>query len=149
MAARLRELYQKTVVPALTKDFGYKNPMAVPKVEKVSLNVGLGEATGNSKLMDGAVNELSLIAGCCQLAVIRQAGGIAVDRVAHAEGVSLLRHHVGEFAFVTADGLGDDDSDVIGRFGDHRSNRIFNGDSLAGPQPQLGRSLHGRVLGHR
>jgi large subunit ribosomal protein L5 len=61
--ARLRELYVKSVVPALTKDFGYKNPMAVPKVEKVSLNVGLGEATGNSKLMDGAVNELSAIAG--------------------------------------------------------------------------------------
>jgi hypothetical protein len=61
--ARLRELYVKNVVPALTKDFGYKNPMAVPKVEKVSLNVGLGEATGNSKLMDGAVNELSAIAG--------------------------------------------------------------------------------------
>jgi large subunit ribosomal protein L5 len=61
--ARLRELYHKSVVPALTKDFGYKNPMAVPKVEKVALNVGLGEATGNSKLMDGAVNELSAISG--------------------------------------------------------------------------------------
>jgi large subunit ribosomal protein L5 len=61
--ARLRELYAKNVVPALTKDFGYKNPMAVPKVQKVSLNVGLGEATGNSKLMDGAVNELAAIAG--------------------------------------------------------------------------------------
>jgi large subunit ribosomal protein L5 len=61
--ARLRELYTKNVVPAMKKDFGYKNPMAVPRVEKVSLNVGLGEATGNSKLMDGAVNELSAIAG--------------------------------------------------------------------------------------
>src|SRR5882762_1755587 len=57
--ARLRKLYATSVVPALTKDFGYKNPMAVPRVEKVSLNVGLGEATGNSKLMDGAVNELA------------------------------------------------------------------------------------------
>ncbi len=61
--ARLRELYQKTVVTGMVKEFGYKNPMAVPKVEKVSLNVGLGEATGNSKLMDGAVNELMAIAG--------------------------------------------------------------------------------------
>ena len=61
--ARLRELYAKSVIPALKKDFGYKNPMAVPKVEKVSLNIGLGEATGNSKLMDGAVNELAAIAG--------------------------------------------------------------------------------------
>src|SRR4051812_4413940 len=61
--ARLREHYGKTVVPALNKDFGYKNPMAVPKVEKVSINIGLGEATGNSKLMDSAVNELAAIAG--------------------------------------------------------------------------------------
>lgn len=61
--ARLIERYQKTVIPALTKEFGYKNPMAVPKVEKVSLNIGLGEATSNSKLMDGAVNELGAISG--------------------------------------------------------------------------------------
>ena len=47
----------------MTKEFGYTNPMAVPKVQKISVNIGLGEATGNSKLMDGAVNELSLIAG--------------------------------------------------------------------------------------
>ena len=63
MAARLREHYLKNVVPALTKEFGYKNVMAVPKVDKVSINIGLGEATGNAKLMDGAVNELSAIAG--------------------------------------------------------------------------------------
>ncbi len=61
--ARLHEHYAKTVVPALVKEFGYKNPMAVPKVQKVSLNIGLGEATGNSKLMDGAVSELATIAG--------------------------------------------------------------------------------------
>jgi len=61
--ARLKELYLKTVVPALTKEFDYKNPMAVPKIEKISLNVGMGEATKNSKLIDGAVNELTAIAG--------------------------------------------------------------------------------------
>ena len=61
--ARLREHYAKNVVPALNKEFGYKNQMAVPKIEKVALNIGLGEATGNSKLMDGAVNELGAIAG--------------------------------------------------------------------------------------
>jgi large subunit ribosomal protein L5 len=61
--ARLREHYVKGVVPALRKEFGYRNPMAVPKIQKVSINIGLGEATGNSKLMDGAVNELSAIAG--------------------------------------------------------------------------------------
>jgi large subunit ribosomal protein L5 len=63
MPARLREHYLKTVVPALTKEFGYKNGMAVPKIEKISINIGLGEATQNAKLMDGAVNELAQIAG--------------------------------------------------------------------------------------
>ena len=63
MAARLREHYQKQVVPALTKEFGYSNPMAVPKIDKVCINIGMGEATGNAKLMDGAVNELGAIAG--------------------------------------------------------------------------------------
>src|SRR5689334_4289197 len=62
-APRLREHYKKSVIPALTKEFGYKNVMAVPKIEKVSINIGLGEATQTPKLMDGAVNELSQIAG--------------------------------------------------------------------------------------
>ena len=61
--ARLREHYTKIVLPELMKEFGYKNIMAVPKIEKISLNIGLGEATGNPKLMDGAVNELGQIAG--------------------------------------------------------------------------------------
>jgi large subunit ribosomal protein L5 len=61
--ARLKEAYLKNIVPAMTKEFGYTNRMAVPKVQKISVNIGLGEATGNSKLMDGAVNELSVIAG--------------------------------------------------------------------------------------
>ncbi len=63
MAARLRETYVKNTVPSLTKDFGYKNINAVPKLSKISVNIGLGEATQNAKLMDGAVNELSQIAG--------------------------------------------------------------------------------------
>jgi large subunit ribosomal protein L5 len=63
MAARLKEQYLNNIVPALTKEFSYSNRMAVPKVEKVSLNVGMGEATQNSKLIDGAVNELTAIAG--------------------------------------------------------------------------------------
>ncbi len=50
--------YKDRVVPALVKEFGYKNVMAVPKIDKVSVNIGLGEATQNAKLMDGAVNEL-------------------------------------------------------------------------------------------
>ncbi len=61
--ARLRQHYLKSVIPALTKEFGYKNVMAVPKIQKVSVNIGMGEATQNAKLMDGAVNELGQIAG--------------------------------------------------------------------------------------
>jgi len=61
--ARLRAHYKKNVIPALVKEFGYKNVMAVPKIDKVALNIGLGEATQNGKLMDGAVNELQQIAG--------------------------------------------------------------------------------------
>ncbi|MBZ2184620.1 MAG: 50S ribosomal protein L5 [Bryobacter sp.] len=63
MKARLRDVYNKQVVAQLQKEFGYKNPMAIPKIEKVSINMGLGEATGNSKLMDVAVQELSAISG--------------------------------------------------------------------------------------
>jgi large subunit ribosomal protein L5 len=63
MAARLREHYLKNVTPALTKDFGYTNAMAVPKITKVTVNIGLGEATQNPRLMDAAVNELGALAG--------------------------------------------------------------------------------------
>src|SRR5438874_9570449 len=63
MAARLKEHYAKKVVPSLTKEFGYKNIMAVPRLDKISINIGLGEATQNAKLIDGAVNELGQIAG--------------------------------------------------------------------------------------
>src|ERR1700760_4301361 len=63
MAARLKEHYTKNVIPALTNEFGDKNVMAVAKLEKISVNIGLGEATGNAKLMDAAVNELGAIAG--------------------------------------------------------------------------------------
>ena len=61
--ARLKELYQKTVAPALLKEFAYGNIMAVPKLEKICLNMGLGEASGNAKLIDPAVNEMGAIAG--------------------------------------------------------------------------------------
>jgi len=63
MKARLVEHYTKTVVPALIKKFGYANSMAIPKLEKITLNVGLGEATQNPKLVDPAVAELTAIAG--------------------------------------------------------------------------------------
>ena len=68
---RLRERYQKDVVPALKKEFGYKNVMAIPKIEKVVINMGLGEATSNAKLADTGADELSRITG--QKAVVRRA----------------------------------------------------------------------------
>jgi large subunit ribosomal protein L5 len=61
--ARLKEYYRKTVVPALIKEFGYSNIMAVPKLEKITINMGVGEATQNPKLLDGAVRELAQITG--------------------------------------------------------------------------------------
>jgi large subunit ribosomal protein L5 len=61
--SRLKERYQKEVVPALAKEFGYKNVMAVPKIEKVVVNMGLGEATSNAKLGDVGADELARITG--------------------------------------------------------------------------------------
>jgi large subunit ribosomal protein L5 len=60
---RLKEKYQKEVVPALSKEFGYKNVMAVPKIEKVVVNMGLGEATSNAKLVDVGADEIARITG--------------------------------------------------------------------------------------
>ena len=61
--SRLKDRYQQDVVPALTKEFGYKNVMAVPKIEKVVVNMGLGEATSNAKLVDVGADELARITG--------------------------------------------------------------------------------------
>jgi large subunit ribosomal protein L5 len=60
---RLREKYTKEVVPALTKAFGYTNVMAVPRIEKVVVNMGLGEATSNAKIIDTGADELARITG--------------------------------------------------------------------------------------
>jgi large subunit ribosomal protein L5 len=63
MMARLREIYEKEVVPALRKDFGFKNIMEVPRMEKIVVNMGVGEAVGNGKLVDSAMDDLALITG--------------------------------------------------------------------------------------
>ena len=55
---RLKERYLKDVVPALAKEFGYKNVMAIPKLEKIVVNMGLGEATQNVKLIDAGADEV-------------------------------------------------------------------------------------------
>ncbi|MBM4128510.1 MAG: 50S ribosomal protein L5 [Nitrospira sp.] len=68
---RLKERYRKEIIPAMMKEFSYKNVMQVPKIKKIVLNIGLGEAIQNIKLLDAAQKELSLITG--QKAVITKA----------------------------------------------------------------------------
>ncbi len=86
MKARLRELYANKVVEALKKQFDYTNSSAVPRIEKVTVNIGLGDATQNPKLIDGAVSELGSITG--QKPVITKARkSIAAFKV--REGMSI------------------------------------------------------------
>ena len=61
--ARLKQRYQKDIAPAIAKEFGIKNPMAIPRLEKIVLNMGMGEAIANSKVLDTAVTELTSITG--------------------------------------------------------------------------------------
>jgi large subunit ribosomal protein L5 len=61
--SRLRDRYTKEVAPALQKEFGYKNVMAIPKIEKVVVNMGLGEATQNAKIVDTGADEVTRITG--------------------------------------------------------------------------------------
>lgn len=60
---RLQQIYRDSVVPALVEKFGYKNPMQVPKLVKVTLNMGVGEAVGNKKILESALDDMAKIAG--------------------------------------------------------------------------------------
>ena len=61
--ARIRDLYKNEVAPALMKKFEYKSPMQIPKLDKIVINVGVGEAKENSKAIDSVINDISIIAG--------------------------------------------------------------------------------------
>jgi len=61
--ARLREIYKKEIVPALTKQFGYKSAMQVPRIEKIVLNMGVGEAIGDKKLLENAAADMQKLSG--------------------------------------------------------------------------------------
>lgn len=61
--ARLKDFYKNEVVPGLTKKFGYKNVMEVPKLDKVVINMGVGEAKDNAKLLESAIRDMEIIAG--------------------------------------------------------------------------------------
>lgn len=63
MVPRLKERYEKEIAPALVREFGYTNPMQVPRVHKVVLNIGVGEAISNAKAMDAAISDLTAISG--------------------------------------------------------------------------------------
>ncbi len=60
---RVKETYQKEIIDGMVKKFGYKNVMQVPKIEKIVINMGIGEAKENSKVLDAAMNDLAIIAG--------------------------------------------------------------------------------------
>ena len=60
---RLREFYEAEIIEAMTKKFSYKNVMAVPKLDKIVINMGVGEAKDNAKVLDGAVKDLTIISG--------------------------------------------------------------------------------------
>ena len=63
MSSRLKEMYQNEIVPALTKKFGYKNVLQVPKLDKIVVNMGVGEAKENAKLLESAMKDLEIITG--------------------------------------------------------------------------------------
>jgi len=89
MAARLHEKYTKEIAPALAKELGITNPMAVPKLHKVVINMGVGEATQNAKVIDPAVRDLAEIAG--QKPVItRSKKSIAAFKVREGQAIGCM-----------------------------------------------------------
>jgi large subunit ribosomal protein L5 len=61
--ARLKDIYRKEIVPALTKQFGYTSAMQVPRITKITLNMGVGEATADKKVLDNAIGDMTKVAG--------------------------------------------------------------------------------------
>lgn len=100
MSARLQTYYRETVVPALMKKFGYQNPMQVPRLVKITLNMGVGEAVGNKKVLENAIEDMSKIAGQKPVVTLARKS-IATFKI--REGwpigckVTLRRQHMYEF----------------------------------------------------
>jgi large subunit ribosomal protein L5 len=87
--SRLHQRYLRDVVPALTKDFNYHNPMQVPKLAKVSVNVGVGEAIANAKALDATVRDVSIITG--QKPIIKKARkSIAQFKLREGQNVGVM-----------------------------------------------------------
>jgi large subunit ribosomal protein L5 len=97
---RMKDRYENDIAPALMKEFGFKNPMEVPNITKVVVNVGLGEAVANPKLLDGVVKEIETITG--QKVVVKKAKkSIATFKLREGMSigcsVTLRRAHMWEF----------------------------------------------------
>ena len=102
--SRLKEKYANDVVPALAKEFGYNNVMAIPKIEKVVINMGLGEATSNAKIADTGADELGKITG--QKAAVRKAKkSIAQFKVRQGQPIGAMVTLRGERMFEFLDRL--------------------------------------------
>src|SRR5215471_6164789 len=86
---RLRTRFEKEVAPALLKEFDFKNPMAVPRVHKIVVNMGVGEATQNAKVLDPAVNELGQITGQKPV-VTRAKKSIAAFKVREGQSIGAM-----------------------------------------------------------
>src|SRR5215467_2844597 len=87
--SRLHERYERDVVPALVRDFSYKNPMQVPRLSKVSVNVGVGEAIANAKALDATVRDVSMITG--QKPIVKKARkSIAQFKLREGQNVGVM-----------------------------------------------------------
>ena len=104
MASRLREKFQKDIAPALQKELELKNPMAVPRLHKIVVNMGVGEATQNAKVLDPAVAELGQITG--QKPVVTKAKkSIAAFKVREGQPIGAMVTLRGERAYEFLDRL--------------------------------------------
>jgi len=104
MASRLREKFHKDIAPALQKELGLKNPMAVPRLHKIVVNMGVGEATQNAKVLDPAVGELGQITG--QKPVVTKAKkSIAAFKVREGQPIGAMVTLRGERAYEFLDRL--------------------------------------------
>ena len=98
--SRLQDFYRESVVPTLTKEFAYSNPMMVPRLAKITLNMGVGEAVGDKKKLEGAVGDMAKIAGQKPITTLAK-NSIATFKI--REGwpigckVTLRRHQMFEF----------------------------------------------------
>lgn len=100
MSARLQSFYRDNVVPNLTQKFGYANPMMVPRITKITLNMGVGEAVGNKKILENAIEDMTKIAGQKPIATLAKKS-IATFKIRDGWPigckVTLRREHMYEF----------------------------------------------------